>query len=132
MTKERIGQEFRLKEIDEINYFNEELKQNQLISKKHKKVCKILNSVNCTEHILILVFTVTKCVSTLTFASSVGIPVGIASFAATIKMCVITAEITKCKSIFKKKKINPCTQSDISFFYKLKYEIRNKVLIFFF
>ena len=41
MTKENISQEFRLKNIDETRtYFIEKLKQNELISKKHKKVCK--------------------------------------------------------------------------------------------
>ena len=42
MFEENISQEFRLKNIDEKrNYFIEELKQNELMSKKHKKVCKI-------------------------------------------------------------------------------------------
>ena len=42
MFEENISQEFRLKNIDERrNYFIEELKQNELMSKKHKKVCKI-------------------------------------------------------------------------------------------
>ena len=44
MTEEKISQEFRLKEIDERrNYFKEEIKQNELISKKHRKICKTLN-----------------------------------------------------------------------------------------
>ena len=38
------------------NYFTEEIKQNELISKKHKKVCKILDY---TEHLLMVVCTVT-------------------------------------------------------------------------
>ena len=42
MFEENISQEFRLKNIDERrNYFIEEIKQNELISKKDKKVCKI-------------------------------------------------------------------------------------------
>ena len=42
--------------IDETkNYFIEEIKQNKLMSKKHKKVCNILNYI---EHLLILDFTV--------------------------------------------------------------------------
>ena len=42
MFEENISQEFRLKNIDERrNYFTEEIKQNELMSKKHKKVCKI-------------------------------------------------------------------------------------------
>ena len=59
MTEENIRQEFRLKEIDEkLNYFIQEMKQNELISKKHKKVCKILNY---TQDLLILATTVTGC-----------------------------------------------------------------------
>ena len=39
MSEGSIGQEFRLKEIDEkTNYFIEEIKQNELISKKNKTV----------------------------------------------------------------------------------------------
>ena len=42
MAEESISQEIRSKEIDKTrNYFLEEIKQNELISKKHKKVCKI-------------------------------------------------------------------------------------------
>ena len=39
MTEEKISQEFRLKNIDEIkNYFIIEIKRNKMISKKNKKV----------------------------------------------------------------------------------------------
>ena len=42
MFEENISQEFRLKNIDERgNYFIEEIKQNELMSKKDKKVRKI-------------------------------------------------------------------------------------------
>ena len=42
ITEKNIDQE--LKEIDKTrNYFIEEIKQNELIIKKHKKVFKILN-----------------------------------------------------------------------------------------
>ena len=38
MTEENISQEFRLKNIDETrNCFIEEINQNELMSKKHKK-----------------------------------------------------------------------------------------------
>ena len=38
-----MSQEFRFKNIYETrNYFLEEIKQNELMSKKHKKVCKTL------------------------------------------------------------------------------------------
>ena len=40
------SQEFRLKNIDKArNYLLEETKQNKLMSKKHKKVCTILNYI---------------------------------------------------------------------------------------
>ena len=40
MVEENISQEFRLKNIDETrNVFLEEIKQNELMSQKHKKVC---------------------------------------------------------------------------------------------
>ena len=42
-----IGQEFKLREIDEKNYFIEEMTQNEFISKRHRNICKILNY---TEH----------------------------------------------------------------------------------
>ena len=52
-----ISQKFRLKNIDEIrNYFLEEIKQNELMSRKHKKVCTTLNYI---EHFLILASTIT-------------------------------------------------------------------------
>ena len=58
MSEENISQEFRLKHIDEtINYFIGEINQNKLMSKKHKKVCRVLNSI---EHLLILISTVNR------------------------------------------------------------------------
>ena len=74
MAKEKINQEFRFKQIYKIkNYFTEERKQNKLISKKYKMICKILNY---TEHLLILTSTVTWCFSISVFAFLVGISVG--------------------------------------------------------
>ena len=55
------------------------------MSKKHKKVCGVLNYI---ENLLILV-------SIVTSASLVDIPVGITSSAVGLKICVITAEIKK-------------------------------------
>ena len=50
--EENVSQEFSLKNIDETrNYFLEEIKQNELISKKAKKICTTLNYF---EHCLIL------------------------------------------------------------------------------
>ena len=67
MGDENISREFSLRSIDERrNLFTEEIKQNELISKKHKKLCKILNYI---EHFIlnILAFTVTGCVSISAF-----------------------------------------------------------------
>ena len=50
---EKASLEFRLGKIDETrNYLLDELKHNDLMSKKYKKRCKYLNYV---EHLLILV-----------------------------------------------------------------------------
>ena len=99
-----MNQEFRLKEIDDIrNYLIEKINQNGLISKKQKKDCKVLNYI---EHSLIVIATITGCVSISAFASLVGIPLGITSSAIGLKICVITAGIEKYKSINKKNKKN--------------------------
>ena len=61
MVEENTSQKLRLKNLDETrNYFLEEIEQNQLMSKKHKKVCTTLNYI---EHFLILESTITGCVS---------------------------------------------------------------------
>ena len=115
MVEENISQEFRLKNVDETrNYFLEEIKQNELMSKKHKKVCTTLNYI---EHFLILASTITGCVSISAFASLIGIPIGITSSAIGLKICAITAEIKKYKSIIKKKehdKIVPLAKSKLN------------------
>ena len=54
------------------------MKQNELMSRKHKKVCATLNYI---EDFLILASTITGCVSTFDFASLIGIPIGITSSA---------------------------------------------------
>ena len=73
MSEENIHQEFRLKYIDETrNYFIKEINQNEIMSKKHKKVYRVLNYI---EHLLILLSTVTGCVSISVFAFLVGIPI---------------------------------------------------------
>ena len=102
MLEENISQEFRLKNIDETrNYFLEEIKQNELMSKKHKKVCTALYYI---EHFLILASTITGCISISAFASLIGIPIGITSSAIGLKICAIAAGIKKYKSIIKKNK----------------------------
>ena len=97
-----MNQEFRLnKKIDEMkNYLIEETNWNELMSKKHRKVCRVLNYI---EHSLIVLSTITGCVSISTFTSLVGIPIGIANCTIVLKMFVITATIKKYKSIIKKK-----------------------------
>ena len=69
--------------------------------KKHKEVCRVLNYI---DHSLIVISTLTGCVSISTFTSLVGIPIGIASSTIGLKICEITAGIKKYKSIIKKKK----------------------------
>ena len=72
------------------NYLTEKIKQNELVSKKHKKTCTTLNYL---EHLLILASTVAWCVSISHFASLVGIPVSIASSAMGLKIRPIISEI---------------------------------------
>ena len=46
MVEENISQDFRLRNIDQTrNYFLEEIEQNELMSRKHKKVCTTLNYI---------------------------------------------------------------------------------------
>ena len=59
------------------------------------------------EHSLILISTITGCVFISTFASLVGISIGITSFAIGVKICVIAARNKKYKSINKKKRKKP-------------------------
>ena len=101
MVEENISQKFRLKNMDETrNYFLEEIKQNELISKKHKKVCKTLNYI---EYSIILASTITACISISVFSSLIGILVGITSSAIGLKICAKTTGIKKYNSIIKKK-----------------------------
>ena len=87
MVEENISQEFRLKNIDEArNYLIEEINRNELMGKKHKKVCTTLNYI---EHFLILASTITECISISAFASLVRIPIAITSFAIGLKICAI-------------------------------------------
>ena len=102
MVEKNISQEFRLKNIDETrNYFLEEIKQNELTSKKLRKFCRTLNYI---EQFLILAYTITGCVSISAFTFLIDISIGISSSAIGLKICVITAGIIKYKSIIKKKK----------------------------
>ena len=60
------------------NHLNEEINQNELMSKKHKNVYRVLNY---SEHLLILISTVTGCVSISNVASLVNVSIGITSSA---------------------------------------------------
>ena len=71
------------------------------MSKRHKKVCKILNY---TEHSFILISKITGCILISALDSLVGISIGITSSATGIKICIITVGIKKYKSINKKKR----------------------------
>ena len=102
MVEENKSQEFRLKSIDETRtYFPEEIEQNEVMSRKHKKVCTTLNHI---EHFLNLASTITGCISISAFASLIGNSVGITSSEIGIKICAMAAGIKKYKSIIKKKK----------------------------
>ena len=57
------------------------MKQNELMSRKHKKVYTTL----------VLTSTITGCISIFAFTSLIGIPLGITSFAIGSKICAITA-----------------------------------------
>ena len=91
MVEENTTQEFRFKNIDETrNYFVKEIEQNELMSRKQKKICKTLNYI---EHFLILASTITGCISISSFASLLAISIGIMNTALGLKFCTIAAEI---------------------------------------
>ena len=71
------------------------------MSRKHKKACITLNYIEC---FLILVSTITGCISISRFCFLIGIPVGITSSTIGLKTCLITTGVKKYKSTIKKKK----------------------------
>ena len=94
---EETSLEFRLRKIDETrNYLLDEIKHNDLMND--------LKYLNYPKNLLILVSTVTGCVSISVFASLVYVPVGITNSAVGINYCAIIAGIKQYKSIIKKKK----------------------------
>ena len=102
MSEENISQEFRLKNINETrNNLIEKINRNELMSKKHKKVCTNLNYI---ENLLILDSAITECIFISAFASFVGIPIGTTSSPIGLKICAIAAGIKKRNSIIKKRK----------------------------
>ena len=83
MAEKNISEELRLKNIDETQKcFLEEIKQDELINRKLKKVSTALNYI---EHFLILASTITGCVSISPFPSLIGILIGITSSAIGLK-----------------------------------------------
>ena len=78
-----------------------------MISKKHKKVYKILTFI---KHLLILASTVTLFVSIWVFASLVGVSVGLTSSAVGIKNLHNTSSNWKYKSILRKRRTNMIKQ----------------------
>ena len=75
------------------------MKQNELMSRKHKNVYKTLNHI---EQFLTLASTITECISISDFASMTGILIGITSSAIGSRNCATTARIKKYKSIINK------------------------------
>ena len=91
-----------MKNIDERrNYSLEEIEQNELISRKHKKVCATLKYI---EHFLILSSPISGCISISAFVSFIGIPIGVTNSTIGLKICAIAAGIKKCKSTIRKKR----------------------------
>ena len=89
MVEENISQELRLKNIDETrSYFLEEIKQNEVISRKYKKVSTTLSYI---EHFLILASAVTGSISISVLFLMLGIPIGITNSATGLKICAIAA-----------------------------------------
>ena len=66
------------------------------MSNKHKKVYRDLNYF---EHLLIFVYTVSRCLSISAFASLIGVSIESTSSVIGLKIYVITAGIKKYKSI---------------------------------
>ena len=102
MVEENKSQEFRLRNIDKTrDYFIEVINQNDLMSKKSKKV---FTALNYTVHLLVLASAVIGCVSISAFDFLVDIPISVESYAVKLKFCAITVEIKKYNSIIKKKR----------------------------
>ena len=71
------------------------------MSEKYKKVCRVFNYI---DHLLIVFFTITGCVSISAFDFLVGIPIVITSSAMGLKNCALTPGIKKHKLIIKRQK----------------------------
>ena len=93
---------YRLNERTKIgNYFNEEINQRKLYS---KKLSTYVTAFDYIDKILIVLSATTGGVSIISFASAVGIPVGIASASFTLIFSLTTGIIKKLLSITRNKK----------------------------
>ena len=100
ITEENVSQKIRLKNINKKrNYFLEEIKQSELMSRKHKKVFTTLNYI---EHFVNLASTITWCVSISAFVSLIGIAIGLTGSKIGFEICAITAGIQKKKKNYDK------------------------------
>ena len=81
------------------NYLLEEIKDNELMSEKHQKLCRVLNYIS----------PVSGCASISAFALLVQNNVGITSSEIGLKICAITAAVKKYKLITEKKGKNTTT-----------------------
>ena len=102
IAEKNLNQEFRLKKIDETrSYLTGEINQNKLVSKKLEKVSRALNYL---DYSLIVISTITGCISISGFPFLVGIYVGTASSTKGLRICAITVGIKKYESIITRKK----------------------------
>ena len=89
MAEKCISHKFIRNSIEETrNYFIKEMDQNELMSNKHKIVCTTLSYI---EHLLSLISAVIGWVFFFDFASVVGIPRRIMTFAIGLKIGAVTA-----------------------------------------
>ena len=83
------------------NYSLKEIKQNILMSKKHKKVCMTLNFM---EILLILLPAISGFLSISAYALLLDIPIGVSSYVVVLKIRAIAPRIKRNKSTIKKKR----------------------------
>ena len=102
-TKQTVSIDIKLKKTNETrNYLSKEIKHNNdLMSKKYKKVCKVFSYF---ENFLVFVSAVSGWISVSPFASSIDVAVGIANFEVGIKICAIPTGINTYKSVIMEKK----------------------------
>ena len=96
LTKYRLNERTRIE-----NYFNEEINQRKLYS---KKLSTYVTAFDYIDKILIVLSATIGGVSIISFASAVGIPVGIASASFTLIFSLTTGIIKKLLSITRNKK----------------------------